>query len=454
MRSETDEMNLTAYALGELEGAQREAVQARLAGSDADRRFVEEVRSAARVVSDELSREQTAGLDAIHYAAIELRLRDACGPRPEPRRDWIGGRIGFALSLAASIVIIGGTIGILLFTLSRNKNVSVYVPQSQSSGTPVLIPLETAPPEGEGAVQGSVPPPSASDPFIDVADHPVSTFAMNTDTASYDEVRNAIYSNRRPTRDSIKIEGLINAFTYDDPAPPPGATFGGSIEIGQCPWQPDHRLARIAVKARQAVGTVAQAARTEVAFAPKAVKSYRLLGCDRDASTHSTEGEPISGGHSVTALYELVPTTMANTVRDELLTLRVRYKADRGGPEQVVQFIGRDAHAGASAESADFRFAAAVAEFGLLLRGPPGAEHITGDGVIALADSGRGTDKSGQRAQFIEMARRAKQLMGELDRSSRNHTPQNYSAAHFKLRASDVAQAASAGVRGPGGAAS
>jgi hypothetical protein len=275
-----------------------------------------------------------------------------------------------------------------------------------------LIPLETTSPEAGEPQQGKVPAPSSVDPFINVADHPVSTFALNADTASYDEVRQAIYSNRRPTRESIKIEGMINAFTYDDPAPAPGATFGGSIEIGQCPWQPEHRLARIAVKAKQGAGTVAQDARTEVAFAPAAVKSYRLLGYDHETSTDSQKGESVAGGHAVTALYELVPATAAGATPGGLVTLRVRYKTEPGGPEQIVQFIGRDRHASRSAESADFRFAAAVAEFGMLLRGSPGMEHINVDDMIGLADSGRGADRSGQRGQFIEMARRARLLMG------------------------------------------
>ena len=412
MQSETDETILTAYALGELEGAEREAVEARLAGNDADRHFVEEVRSAARLISDELSREQTGGLEAIHYAAIEVRLRDSAGPRPADRRDVVRSRIGLALSLAASIAIIGGVAGTLLLTLSRHKDLAVGAPQTQPTGTPILIPLETTSSDGGTSGRGVSQVSGGADPFVNVAEHPVSTFALNTDTGSYEQVREAIFSNRRPTRESLKIEGLINAFTYDDPPPAPGATFGGSIEIGQCPWQPAHRLARIAVRARQGIGVIAQEVRTEVAFAPKSVKSYRLLGYDQRASASSPEGESVSAGHAVTALYELVPSKIAGADSGELLTLRVRYKPEPGGAEQIVQFIGKDRHAGLSAESADFRFSAAVAEFAMLLRGAPGTEHVTGDDVIALADSGRGADGSGQRGQFIEMARRARQLMG------------------------------------------
>lgn len=411
MRSEADEMNLTAYALGELEGAEREAVGASLAASSENRRFVEEVRSAARLVSEELAREPVGGLDAIHYAAIELRLRGSPAPLMAGRGDWMRGHMGFVLSLAASIAIISGTIGAILLLISRHGDIAVNMPQTQPSGTPVLIPLEPTFPGGNDSLPGVAIAPAPSDPFVSVADHPVSSFALNTDTASYDEVREAIFGNRMPTRDSLKIEGLINAFQYDDPAPAPGATFGASIEVGECPWQPEHRLARIAVKARAGSGNVADDVRTEVAFVPEKIKSYRLLGYDQEIPAAPRQGETVAGGRAVTALYELIPTASANGP-GELLTLRLRYRLSAGDSEQVVQFIGHDARSARAAESPDFRFAAAVAEFGMVLRGSPQRGAATMDTAIVVADGARGPDPSGERKAFIELARHAKQLMG------------------------------------------
>lgn len=412
MRSEADEMNLTAYALGELDGAGREAVEASLAASSENRQFVEEVRSAARLVSEELAREPVGGLDAIHYAAIELRLRDPVPPAMVGRSDWVRGRVGFVLSLAASIAIIGGTVGVILFAMSRHNDVAVSMPQTQPSGTPILIPLDPS-----SSSDASDPSPAvqmaslSSDPFVSVADHPVSSFAMNTDAASYDEVREAIFSNRMPTRDSLKIEGLINAFQCDEPAPAPGATFGAAIEVGECPWQPEHRLARIAVKARPGSGNVAEDVRTEVAFLPEKVKSYRLLGYDQQTPAAARRGETVAGGQAATALYELIPTASANGP-GELLTLRLRYRLSAGDSEQMVQFIGHDARSALAAESADFRFAAGVAEFGMVLRDAPQRGRASMADAIALAEAGRGADAIGERKAFIELARHAKQLMG------------------------------------------
>jgi anti-sigma factor RsiW len=415
MSRDTDEMNLTAYALGELEGAGRQAVEARVSASADDRRFVDEVRAAADAISQELARGQPSGLEAIHYAAIELRLRNTETPRPA-RREGMGGRWGLALSLAASIAIVGGAVAVILLALPSRPHVAVNEPVTQPAERPILIPLVQGSEEPNSSSPGPGFAPDGKTPFVSVADHPVSSFSMDPDTTSYEEVRQALFAGRMPTRDSVKIEGLINAFTYDDPAPTPGAVFGARIEVGQCPWQPEHRLATIAIKARAGNGIVAEDAQTEVAFSPAAVTSYRLLGYEgvaqRDASAATPRAaERIAGGHAITALYEIITANHASAARD-LLTLSVQYRSAEGEPQQVAQFVGRDARPAPGMESADFRFAAAVAEFGMALRDSSHNSKARLADAIALAQSGVGIDSSGQRRAFIHLARQAEKLMG------------------------------------------
>jgi len=409
MRRETDEMNLTAYALGELGGAEREAVEARLLASADDRRFVDEVRAGANLISEELARERREGLDAIHYAAIELRLRDSRGPAITARRDLVRGRIGFVLSLAASVAIVGGAVGLILLSLSRHSSVAIGPPNTQPSGGPILIPLEGTGLEDVHS-QGVAMGPQSAESFVNAADHPVSSFAMETDAAAYEDVRRALSDGRLPTRESVKIEGLVNAFSYDDPAPAPGAIFGARVEIGQCPWHPDHRLARIAVKARAGDGIVATDVRAEVAFVPAAVQSYRLLGYEGDASGKTEGGDSVAAGHAVTALYEVVPA--ASVVSQELLTVHLRYRATEGAAVQTTQVVGRDTSPTRGSESADFRFAAAVAEFAMALRDSSHGSKARIANAIALAQSGVGADSSGQRRAFIDLARQAEKLIG------------------------------------------
>jgi len=115
MISEIDEILLTAYALDELSGAQRAAVAARLAVSDDARRFVADVRATAHLLSDELARENLGGLSDLQHAAIESQLAEpyrlplARARIRARRRD----RIVLALSMAASVAIVGGAVAVL-----------------------------------------------------------------------------------------------------------------------------------------------------------------------------------------------------------------------------------------------------------------------------------------------------------------------------------------------------
>jgi hypothetical protein len=410
MHRETEEMKLTAYALGELNGAEREAIEGRLASSAADRQHVEEVRAAARQIREELTGDQTDGLDAIHYAAIELRLRDAGGQRPADRSAAVRGRVGLVLTLAVSIVIVVATIGILLYSLLRHASVAAN--ESSSTHGTVLLPLESLPAQPAPAAVGFGTAPNDADPFVSVAAHPESSFGMSPDTASYDELRQALAESHLPLHDSIKIEGLINAFAYKDPAPAPGALFGAGIEVARCPWTPEHRLARIQVKARGGEGIIAEDVRAEVHFDPAAAKSYRLIGYEGSGTSAPLHtGERVAAGQGVTALYEIIPASHAASAT-ELLKLSIRFRPSADAPEQTIQFIGRDADKDPKAASADFRFAAAVAEFGMALRDSPGRGRSSMNEVIRLASSGRGADPAGERQRFIELAERAKSLLG------------------------------------------
>lgn len=87
----------------------------------------------------------------------------------------------------------------------------------------------------------------------DVLREPLSTFSIDVDTASYANVRRFLNQNSAPPRDAVRIEELINYFPTDEEGPAPGAKepFAVKVEMAACPWQPQHRLARIAIKGRQ-----------------------------------------------------------------------------------------------------------------------------------------------------------------------------------------------------------
>jgi len=89
-------------------------------------------------------------------------------------------------------------------------------------------------------------------PFQDPQTAPLSTFSIDVDTASYAIVRRFLTAGQRPPADAVRLEELINYFRYADPAPPDdGDPFAVRLETAACPWNPDHRLVRIALKGRE-----------------------------------------------------------------------------------------------------------------------------------------------------------------------------------------------------------
>jgi Ca-activated chloride channel family protein len=87
--------------------------------------------------------------------------------------------------------------------------------------------------------------------FRAVTQAPLSTFAVDVDTASYANVRRYLEQGRLPPQDAVRVEELINAFDYAYPGPDTGEPFSASVEVAACPWTPAHRLARIGLQARR-----------------------------------------------------------------------------------------------------------------------------------------------------------------------------------------------------------
>ena len=85
-------------------------------------------------------------------------------------------------------------------------------------------------------------------PFLRVLDSPLSTFSIDVDTASYSNVRRFLQGGQLPPRNAVRIEELINYFSYDYPQPTGDDPFSVNVEIADCPWNSEHRLAKIGLK--------------------------------------------------------------------------------------------------------------------------------------------------------------------------------------------------------------
>jgi Ca-activated chloride channel family protein len=175
--------------------------------------------------------------------------------------------------------------------------------------------------------------------------------------------------------------------------------------------------------------TIAKDVKIQVEFNPQTVDQYRLLGYEnrilaaQDFNDDTKDAGEVGSGHSVTAIYQLRPKRAGERPSvdplryqapgngEEIAQVKVRYQPPAGGKSQLLtQVVTRDQHVQLARASDDFRFAAAVTQFGMLLRGSKGMGHF-GD-VESLARAARGQDKDGYRSQFIEMVRIAAQLQG------------------------------------------
>ncbi len=86
--------------------------------------------------------------------------------------------------------------------------------------------------------------------FKSVVTDPLSTFSADVDTASYSNLRRMIRDGSRIPADAVRIEEMINYFHYDYPEPQPGEPFSVTTEIADCPWNPDTKLMRVGMKAK------------------------------------------------------------------------------------------------------------------------------------------------------------------------------------------------------------
>ncbi|MDD2763964.1 MAG: von Willebrand factor type A domain-containing protein [Opitutaceae bacterium] len=500
---------------------------------------------------------------------------------------------------------------------------------------PAPEPVPVPPPSGSVVTTGGGQPFNteaydyvADNGFLAAAQHPLSIFSVDVDTASYSNVRRFLTGGRRPPRDAVRIEELVNYFTYGYAAPKPTDQdpFAASLEVAAAPWASTHRLVRIGLKGReipiadrpaanlvflidvsgsmdepnklplvqeslrmlveklkpgdrvaivtyagesglalpstpvshrqeifdaldrldaggstnggmgiqlaydvakanfipsgvnrvvlatdgdfnvgvtsrgdlvrlieekaksgvfltalgvgmgnykdatleqlagkghgayayldsvrearkvlaeQINGTLAVIARdvkVQVEFNPAQVQAYRLIGYEdrllkpEDFNNDKIDAGDVGAGHTVTALYEVVPagvewrpestvdelkyqstakqkTENGKRKAEELLTVKIRYQAPDGGASKLLEFPLTDQGGAFADASPDFKFAAAVAGFGLVLRDSPHKGTTTLDQVLHWAEQGTASDTGGYRAEFISLVKRAEEIL-------------------------------------------
>ncbi len=183
--------------------------------------------------------------------------------------------------------------------------------------------------------------------------------------------------------------------------------------------------------------TIAKDVKFQIEFNPARIKSYRLIGYenrllnDEDFNDDKKDAGEMGAGHTVTALYELVPVDADTGIpsidplkyqpeknrknktintSEELLTIKLRYKQADGIKSTLMEKAFAGPLVDFDKASKNLRFSAAVAGFGMILRDSEFIGDYTIDNIIEIALSSKGDDEEGYRSEFIRLAKTARDM--------------------------------------------
>ncbi len=183
--------------------------------------------------------------------------------------------------------------------------------------------------------------------------------------------------------------------------------------------------------------TIAKDVKFQIEFNPEHIKSYRLIGYenrllnDEDFNDDKKDAGEMGAGHTVTAIYELVPLDSETNIPSidplkyqaqrnikknkeptskELLTIKLRYKEPEGTKSTLLEKTFAGPVVDFSEASENLKFSAAVAGFGMILRESEYIGDFTLDNIIEMARGSKGGDEEGYRSEFIRLAKTVRDM--------------------------------------------
>jgi Ca-activated chloride channel family protein len=176
--------------------------------------------------------------------------------------------------------------------------------------------------------------------------------------------------------------------------------------------------------------TIAKDVKLQLEFNPAKVQAYRLIGYENrvlkneDFNNDKKDAGELGSGHTVTALYEIIPVGIESSFfkidplkyqttkidpsakkSSELMTIKLRYKKPTEDVSALIVHPLVDTNVDLAKTSDNFRWSASVAAFGMLLRESEFSNGFTYDEVAQLAQSAKGKDTEGYRVEFINMVK-------------------------------------------------
>ncbi len=183
--------------------------------------------------------------------------------------------------------------------------------------------------------------------------------------------------------------------------------------------------------------TIAKDVKLQIEFNPAKVQSYRLIGYENrmlnkeDFNNDAKDAGELGSGHTVTALYEIIPVGVKNEFAEkvdllkyqekmkpvaqayanDIMTIKFRYKKPDGETSKLIIYSLPDQIALQTANSANFRFVSAVAEFGMVLKNSEFKQKASFSSAYSIGKNALGTDSEGYRAEFLQLVREAGRIV-------------------------------------------
>lgn len=436
MNIHRDDPRWTAYALDEMSAEERVAFESEMGDSAEAQGVLEEIRQTSQVLEAGFAEEQ---------ALIQPSTKLVVFPQSTPiwQQDWL-----WNAGVAALFIVCAGAFFMMLQNTSDNVTairdeaqaqerllvlgetpelriqILQDVPQQPSKGLQMPVRPVEAPaswvnvgtpgqeykPMGinrEGTSTAVASAAASQGPSVVWLTAPASGSFLNADSPdvslvpveaggdSYAHIARSLEEGKLPAPEMVKLNHLAGAFPLEGTS---AQAVDTDFETDACPWAPNHLLVRFRVPfdSGAAVGAVFNADR---------VSRYRLIGTSQD-------------GHSLVALYEVVPIEV-----DQMAAFSLEAReggAEKNRSKEILRIKSKVAeddlssvlHSGEThlEPSQDFRFSAAVAAFGMRLRGDGSVDHYSYDRIAALAESALGDKPSADRMEFVALVRKASTL--------------------------------------------
>lgn len=457
MRHKVKEEQLTAYALNELSGKERNRIE-NIIQSDPELQLeVEFLKEFCFTVKTDL---QTGLLPELDFSQRQYIKNQLVLEHVKARFNF--SRLFEWKILVPSVCI--PALSLMLFlnmserTLSTKGKSEVEQADTRRASFASLAPYKTSAPAGINSVKQRL----ASAPYNQnnqnnydtvfnngIQNAPgrvLSTLPATVNTAGYDTVRKFLVRGQLPPVGAVKSEEMINFFDYNYPSSDGPVPFSVITEISSTPWNKKHKLMHIGVKGSDIrvsdnqyakFSTVARDVKISFKFDPEQVSAFKLVGYDNlDSSErnyyHDSEIyiKELYPGHVATILYELIPTANnvemnnravsikyqadmplnSNLQQDKIMKLKLGYKLPGRNQWHVIAYPIDERYVPFDETSNDFRFASAVAGFGMLLKNSPYNKELSYNDVINIANGSKGNDAKGYKTEFVRLVETASNL--------------------------------------------